>query len=81
MVLTTGPLRVFFDCPLSELRWDERYMRRVVKELTAGYFARTQPPAIRVRAHEGGGWWILDGYHRVAAAMKMGKMHIAAGHE
>jgi hypothetical protein len=80
MCLSTGTPRVFFDCPISELRWDDRYMRRVEQELTAGYFAPTAPPAIRGSSRADGRWWLLDGYHRVAAALKLGKTHIAACH-
>jgi hypothetical protein len=73
--------RVYFDCPLSDLVWDARHMGLREKELTAIFFAATEPPAIWVRRRPDGKYFLQDGYHRVAAALRMGKTHIPAFHE
>jgi hypothetical protein len=78
MYLRVNSERVYFDCPLSDLEWDTRHMRLREKELTAIFFAATEPPAVWVRRRPDGKYFLQDGYHRVAAALRMGKMHIPA---
>jgi hypothetical protein len=73
--------RTYFDCPLSDLVWDARHMRLREKELTAIFFAASEPPAIWVLRRPDGKYFLQDGYHRVAAALRMGKTHIKAFHE
>jgi adenylate cyclase class IV len=73
--------RIYFDCPLSDLAWDARHMRLREKELTAVFFAATEPPAIWVHHRPDGKYFLQDGYHRVAAALRMKKTHIKAFYE
>jgi uncharacterized ParB-like nuclease family protein len=56
-------------------------MRLREKELTAIFFAASEPPAIWVLRRPDGKYFLQDGYHRVAAALRMGKTHIKAFHE
>lgn len=77
--LTDGP-RKYFVCQLTDLYWDARIMLKAKEELGGIFFAPTEPPAIRVSKRTDGKFWLLDGYHRVAAALKLRKTSIAACH-
>lgn len=68
---------MIFDCPLSELEVDEDVLQRCAAELTPIFFAETEPPPISVYRN-GNRWHVTDGYHRIAAALKMGKTHLKA---
>jgi hypothetical protein len=73
--------RIYFECALSELTWNATIMLHAKEELGGKFFAATEPPAIWVQKTPEGKWFVRDGYHRVAAAFRMGKTHIKAFHE